>query len=162
MSEHPIAQQIIELLEQHNCWHKTYHHEHVRTSLEAQDVRQGYTLAQGGKALIVRAKIKGEGKQFVMLVLPGDKKFDSKKAKKAMNASDMRFATEEEVKTITDGVKPGGVPPFGSLFNIKVIADKTMFDDETCIFNAGRNYSIAMRTKDYKKLVQPIISDFAA
>ena len=62
MDEHPIAQQIIGLLDANNCWHEHYNHEAVRTSEEAAALRDGYILQQGAKAIIIRAKIPNEGK----------------------------------------------------------------------------------------------------
>lgn len=157
MSEHPIAQQIIDEIKKVDGWYEVFEHEPVRTSEDAFKVRSGYTRLQGTKALIVRAKIKGEGRRFVMLVMPGDRRFDSKKAKTMLNAADLRFASEEEVEDITDGIKPGGVPPFGNLFGLEVFADGNIFDDEKIIFNAGRNYSIAMHSADYRKIVDPSV-----
>jgi len=107
MSEHPIAKEIVSLLEENNYWHETFEHEPVRTSEEAASLRPNYTLKQGTKAIILRVKVPSVGKKFVMLVMPGDKKFDSAKVKPLLHSNDIRFATEEEVQTITDGVKPG-------------------------------------------------------
>lgn len=159
MSEHPIADQIIAELNKHGFWYESFAHEHVRTSEEAAAMRDGYTLAEGSKALIVRVKVRGEGKAFAMVVLPGDKKFSSSKVKAALNANDLRFASEEEVASITNGVKPGGVPPFGNLFNLRVVVDKGVLAKEKMVFNAGRNYSIGIHTADYKELLNPIIAE---
>jgi hypothetical protein len=49
--EHPIHQQITDLLRQHNCWFEEFFHEAVRTSEEAAKTRDGYTLRQGAKAV---------------------------------------------------------------------------------------------------------------
>ena len=160
--EHPIAQQIIDLLMQHKCWYEQFEHEPVRTSEEAAAIRHEYTLQQGAKAIIIRAKLPNIGKQFLMLIVPGDKKFDSTKVKQLLNTKDIRFATEDEVETITNGVKPGGVPPFGNLFNLQVISDVLLYDNEKIVFNAGRTVSIAMKSADYKKLVQPKVADIIA
>lgn len=101
-------------------------------------------------------KEKGGKKYFSMLVVPGDKRFNIDKVKELLNAKDIRFATEGEVKEIAGGVELGGVPPFGNLFGLKVIVDKSLFNIEKIIFNAGdRRFSIAMKSKDYKTLVNP-------
>ncbi len=155
--EHPVAQQITDLLRQHDCWFEQFEHEPVRTSEEAAALRDGYTLQQGAKAIIIRAKIPNEGKKFMMLVMPADQKFDSSKVKQALHAKDIRFATEEEVAEITNGVKPGGVPPFGNLFGLEVISDESLYANEKIVFNAGRTTSIGMRSADYKLLVRPRI-----
>lgn len=155
--EHPIHQQITDVLRQHDCWFEEFEHEPVRTSEEAAALRDGYTLRQGAKAIIIRAKIPGEGKKFFMLVIPGNQKFDSTKVKQLLHSRDIRFATEDEVAEITDGIKPGGVPPFGNLFGLEIISDALLYENEKIIFNAGRTTSIAMKSADYKKLVRPQI-----
>jgi Ala-tRNA(Pro) deacylase len=160
--EHPIAQQIISLLHEHDVWVESFEHEHVRTSEEAAALRPGYTLAQGAKAIIIRAKIPNEGKRFIMLVMPGNKKFDSSKVKQVLGSKDIRFATEDEIAEITSGVKPGGVPPFGDLFKLEVISDPSLYENEKIIFNAGRNVSIAMMSRDYKELVKPKLAAITA
>jgi prolyl-tRNA editing enzyme YbaK/EbsC (Cys-tRNA(Pro) deacylase) len=159
MSEHPIAQQIIDILRKEGFWYDAFEHEPVRTSQDAANIRDSYTMQQGAKALIVRVKPVGQAKELVMLVLPGDKQFDGDKVKNLFNTKDIRFATEAEIDTVTHGIKPGGLPPFGNLFNLRVAADPTIFDNEKIIFNAGRNFSIAIESKDYKRLVNPIIED---
>lgn len=160
MAEHDIFHKILELLDSDGCWHESYEHaQTVRTSEEAAALRPGYSLSEGAKALIVRLKIPNKGKVFAMTVLPGDKKFDSKKLKLASGANDLRFATEEEVFELTNGVKPGGVPPFGNLFSIDVYADSGVFDNDKIIFNAGRDVSIAMLSADYSRIVKPVIAE---
>ncbi len=159
MAEHDIFHEILAVLDADNCWHESFQHDTtVRTSEEAAALRPGYTLSEGAKALIVRLKIPHKGKSFAMAVLPGDKKFDSKKLKLATGASDLRFATEAEVSELTQGVQPGGVPPFGNLFGIAVYADEGVFANEKIIFNAGRDVSIAMKSADYSRIVRPVIA----
>ncbi len=162
MSYHHVTKQITDLLEQNGCWFQTFEHEPVRTSEEAAKTRPGFTMHQGAKAMIVRALSPEKGKFFAMLVFPGDLRFDSKKAKAILGAKDLTFASEEEVGSLTGGVLVGGVPPFGNLFGLIVLADESLFANEKIIFNAGdRSFSVAMKSEDYKKLVNPKISNFA-
>ncbi len=163
MSEfHPVVQKIRDLLDVHQIAYKTFEHEAVRTSEEAAALRPEYSLSQGTKALIVRIKKKGvpkdAEKQFVQLVVPGDAKFQPQKARVALAAKDIRFATPEEVAEITGGVQPGGVPPFGNLFGLPVFMDTQCLEHEESIFNAGdRRYSIALKNADLLQVVQPKI-----
>lgn len=152
---HPVTKMITALLTQHGFWFETFEHEAVRTSEEAAAVRPEYTIDQGTKALIVRVKENGE-KKFAMVAVPGGQRFDPKKLKELFGLSDIRFATEEEVAKITEGVLPGGVPPFGNLFDLTVYADEGIFKNEKIIFNAGdRSFSVGMFSKDYEALVEP-------
>jgi prolyl-tRNA editing enzyme YbaK/EbsC (Cys-tRNA(Pro) deacylase) len=161
---HPTVAKIKEFLELHNVEYKAFEHEAVRTSQEAAALRPEYSIAQGAKALIVRIKKKNvskeEEKQFVQIVVPGDAKFDPRKARHALHAKDIRFATPEEVSEITDGVVPGGVPPFGNLFGLEVYVEKTLLVNGEIIFNAGdRSYSMSITSEGYIKAVQPNIVD---
>lgn len=160
MTYHLIVNKIINILEENNCWFETFEHKPVRTSEEAAKIRTGYSLQQGAKAMIVRARVNRKSK-FVMLVYPADKKFDSKKVKQLLKTNDLRFATEEEVVKITSGVVPGGVPPFGNLFGLEVYCDQGLFENEKIVFNAGdQRFSIAMKTEDYQKIIKPTVSSF--
>ena len=163
---HPLVTTITNLLDAKGVGYKTFTHEAVRTSAEAATVRPEYSLAQGAKALIVRLKKKtkdeasvdASGKQFVQLVVPGDKKFSATKVKQELSATDIRFATTEEVSQITDGVMPGGVPPFGNLFGLSVYLDESVTHQEEIIFNAGdRRFSIALTLPDYLGVVKSTI-----
>lgn len=175
MPYHPVTEKIAALLREHGVWFMTFEHEPVRTSEEAAAIRPDYTLAQGAKALIVKVKRRDVSHRspasdlapriisphstiddFIMVVVPGDKKFDTKKLKTAFGFSDLRFATEAEVGEITGGVQPGGVPPFGNIFGLTVYADEGVFQNEKIIFNAGdRAFSIGMYARDFYDLVKP-------
>jgi len=160
---HPVAAQIESILKNGPYWYERFEHDPVRTSEEAARVRPEYQLKQGTKSLIVKGKLPGHGKHFIMVVVPGDKQFDKQKLRDATGYTDVRFAKEEEVHEITGGILPGGVPPFGNLFGLPMFVDKTVFDNEKVIFNAGdRRVSIGMKSADYRTLVGPCVADIAA
>ncbi len=165
MQYHPITQRIIGLLKQNDVWHETFQHEAVTTSEEAAKVRPEYTLNQGAKAMVVKAEKKNRVVAFMMLVMPANLKLDSKKVKTNLNLRNFRFATEGEISEITKGIQRGGVPPFGNMFAkpIEVYVDPKMFEQNIIIFNAGdRRFSVAMHSKDYKRLVCPVFADIVA
>ena len=160
MKYHPVVEKIKKLLIENRYWFETFEHEPVRTSEEAAKVRTDYSLHQGAKAMIVRVKSSEQDKRFVMLAFPADLRFDNEKVKALLRIKDVRLATEQEVSSITDGVELGGVPPFGNLFGLEIIADPKLFENEKIIFNAGdRRFSIAMRSEDYQKLIKPSVAD---
>ena len=159
MPYHPITKQITDLLQKEHCWFATFEHEPVRTSEEAARVRIGYSLHQGAKAMVIKAKGPTFGEKFVMLVMPADLRFDNEKVKTILSAKETRFATEAEIAEITGGVQIGGVPPFGNLFKLEVLADPTLFTNEKIVFNAGdRSFSVAMNSADYRRLVGPVVA----
>ncbi len=158
MKYHQIVEEIQEILERHGVHFEFYEHKPVVTSEEAAAVRKGYSIKEGAKAIIVRVRVKKSLKKFAMLVLPGDARFDNRKIKAYFETTDVSLAAEKEVLDITRGIEPGGIPPFGNLFGLEVIADPTLFDNERMIFSAGdRRVSIGMRSDDFKKIVAPKI-----
>lgn len=155
MIYHKTVDKIKNLLAENAVECETFEHEPVRTSEEAAKVRTGYSLEQGAKALIVKTK-----QGFLMLVMPANLRMSGSKLKKHLGVKEIRFATPEEVETLTDGVQVGGVPPFGNIFNLKVLADPKLFQNERIVFNAGdRSYSIGLKSIDYKKVVNPEVVD---
>jgi Ala-tRNA(Pro) deacylase len=127
------------------------HHEPVFTSEQAAAVR-GVALASGAKALIVKA-----GERFVMVVIPADRKLDSKKARAALGSKSIRFASKEEVLHLTT-LEPGSIPPFGSLFGLPTYVDPALALNPSINFNAGdHSISIQMTHADYIAAEMPTL-----
>lgn len=153
-------QKTIDLLTQNKTNYKELRHKPVVTSEEAFKARSDISLSKGAKALIVRCKGRDKKNFFIMVILPGDKRFNSKKLKSLISAPSITFASEKEVFLITNGVLPGGVPPFGSIFNLKTYVDHSLLANSEIAFNAGdRSISIIMKTIDWLKLENPQKTD---
>lgn len=134
-------------------WFEVFVHEPVTTSIEASKIRHGYMLTQGAKALVLKA-----GDQFMMVVIPGDRKINNAVLKSVLGVKEIRFATSEEVTVVTNGILIGGVPPFGSYFKLKTYVDAAVLANEKIIFNcADRSVSVAIKSADYMKIEQPQI-----
>ena len=159
---HQLVTTIQNLLKKQNVWFETFEHEEVRTSEEAAKLRHGYTISQGAKALILKAKLRDGQNIFMQCVLPGDRKLANAKVKQLVDAKEIRFATPDEIFALTKGVVPGGVPPFGNLFGIRIFVDPLLLAQEKIVFNAGdRKFSIAMKSVDYKNIVDPTIGEIS-
>lgn len=144
------------LLKRHGVPFTVLRHAPVFTSEEAAAVR-GVPLATGAKALICKAD-----SRFVMLVIPADRKLDSKQVRQALAIRALRFASADELRQLT-GVAPGAVPPFGSSFGLTTYCDSRLADQERINFNAGDNaISVSMRSADYLAVERPTMGCFAA
>ncbi len=131
------------------------HHAPVYTSAEAAAVR-GTSLHSGAKALVVKA-----GDAFHMIVMPADLSLDSKALRNELGSKQIRFANADEVLLMT-GLKPGSIPPFGSLFNLPTICDDRLADNESINFNAGSHTdSIQMTYAAYMQFESPRIERVA-
>ena len=144
------TKKLFTFLDSHNIKYTTYFHKDARTSEEANKVRPGFSIQEGVKALILQKK---DG-THVQIVVPGDRQFNTKKVRKICNTPSITFCSEETLHTLTN-IVPGGVHPFGMVFNIPVCADISIFENERIIFSCGdRGISACMHAKDYKTILQ--------
>jgi len=147
-----VFERIQERLTQQGVPFTVLRHEAVFTSEQAAAVR-GTPLGSGAKALIVKA-----GENFVLLVIPADRKLDSRKAKTALGIRELRFATKDEVLEKT-GLQPGSIPPFGSLFGLPAHCDPALGEHASINFNAGDHcISVQMSYTDYVSVEQPTLT----
>jgi Ala-tRNA(Pro) deacylase len=150
-----VFERLKALLVAHGVDFTEMRHTAVYTSAEAAAVR-GTTLHSGAKALIVKA-----GSAFRMIVMPADLSLDSKASRMVLGSRQIRFATEEEVLALT-GLRPGSIPPFGSLFSLATICDDRMADNKSINFNAGSHTrSIHMAYSAYVRVENPRIARVA-
>ena len=150
-----VFERIVALLDGKGVTYDVSRHVPVFTSEEAAKVR-GAPLASGAKALICKAA--GE---FVLFVMPGDRRLDSKLVRKAFNLRSLRFATREEVEELTT-LKPGSIPPFGSLFGFATYCDEQLAAQARINFNAGDHaISINMTFADYAAAERPRLGRFS-
>ena len=144
-----VFDRINEWLQQAGVPFAVLRHEPVYTSEQAAAVR-GTPLASGAKALVMKAD-----EDFLMLVLPADRKLDSRKARAALGVKSLRFASREEVERLTD-LQPGSIPPFGSLFGLPTFCEPALADNPSINFNAGDHaISVQMTYADYLRLENP-------
>jgi Ala-tRNA(Pro) deacylase len=148
-----VFERIEALLTARGAPFEVLRHEPVFTSAEAAAVR-GTSLSSGAKALVCKAD-----ERFVMLVLPADRKLDSKALRKARGWKSLRFATADEVLELTS-LAPGSIPPFGQLFKLPTLCDRRLADELSINFNAGdHSVSISVRYADYAAVELPEMVD---
>lgn len=155
MSRPPVTAHLERWLREAGVEFDIFEHVAVRTSEEAARVR-GTPLEAGAKALVVRAD-----ERFVHCVLPAHLKADNARLRALLGTRKLRFATPEELQTLT-GCPPGAVPPFGNLFGLPVLVDEALCRNARVAFNAGSNtVSITMRCDDVVRLAEATVCSFA-
>jgi prolyl-tRNA editing enzyme YbaK/EbsC (Cys-tRNA(Pro) deacylase) len=146
-----ILNQIRETLRARGIPFEERQHPPTTTSEESARAR-GEELGVGAKALLLRID-----DSFRLLVLPADRKLDSKKVKQHFAAKSVRFATAEELLEQT-GLVPGAVPPFGPpILPFELFAD-TEIGVRYCkvAFNAGSlTDSIVLQAADWLSVANP-------
>ncbi len=151
-----VTERLIAYLRGHGATIEVLHHEPVRTSEEAARVR-GTPLEQGAKALVCRA----DGRA-VLLVVPADRRLDTRAFKNACGVKDVRMVSADELLELT-GLEAGAVPPFGSVLGLPAYVDERLLEQPRIAFNAGdRGISVLMSGQDFARLVDATIGRFAA
>ena len=143
-----VYEKIIQLLDSRQIKYQALEHEPTPTCEDSARVR-GTSMDQGAKALVCYAD-----KKPILIVLPCSRKLDVKTFKTLFAVRDLRFATPDEVKELTD-LEIGAIPPLGHIFNLPTYVDEELGKNQTIAFNAGdRTKSVIMLYSDYAPLVQ--------
>ena len=145
-----VRDRIVAILNQSNVKFEEYHHQPCASSEESARTRQdaGAGDTVGAKALLVRNK---KSNLYSVCVIPGHMRLNSKALRKVIGKN--TFASSAEMESVTGGLKPGHMPPFGSLVFSEVtnlIVDSNMPTYNKIGFNAGDpRISIVLSGEDY-------------
>jgi Ala-tRNA(Pro) deacylase len=105
--------------------------------------------------------VKVDGK-FVMCVLAACNKVDLRALKEQLGAGSVDLAEEQEVGRLFGDCELGAEPPFGNLYDMPTILDKSMEGDDHIVFQAGsHDKSVRIKMDDYRKLVNPKLLVFS-
>jgi len=72
-----------------------------------------------------------------LLVLDATDHVDLRKARRLLNAADVRLLSEPELEVLAPGCEAGALPAVGALFGVPMYADRAVRDDPEISFNAG-------------------------
>jgi Ala-tRNA(Pro) deacylase len=148
-----VHKHLLAYLQSHNVEYRSLKHPPTLTSEDSARVR-GEPLEVGAKALLLKCDQK-----FALFVLSAACKLDSAAACKLTGARKSRFATREELATLT-GLVPGSVPPFGEpILPFALFADPSITRQPRIAFNAGLlTSSVIMRASDWLELANPVVA----
>ena len=153
-----VLPRILAELEEKKVVFEHLTHDFVHRSKEAACIR-GNTLSQAAKAIVLKVKDK-DSYYFTQAVLQGTRKIHMKTLKKHLGAKNISLASPEEVKEIT-GCTIGSVPPFGHLFGLEVIADKSLLEEPKVVFSAGTHHdSVRIASADLFDVLNPTVLSF--
>ena len=142
---------IMAILRERGMEHETVEHEPVYTNPDMAE-KIGVSAGDTLKNLMLRSD-KGE---MILLLLPGDKRFDGKHVAKSVGAR-VSFAKPERVLEIA-GCEVGCVPPFGHLRPVRIFMDGDLLEKDAVWFNPGvHNRSVRIKIDDLRKICRPII-----
>ncbi len=147
---------LMEFLDKGKVQYEMHEHTPVFTAqgLAAVEHERGRYVA---KPVIVKAD-----DRYMMCVLPAPRKISLDKLKGQIKAESVVLAAEDEIGKLFDDCDLGAEPPFGNLYDLPTVMDKSLDADDHIVFQAGtHDKAIRMTMADYRKLVQPKVLDIA-
>lgn len=144
-----LEENIINILQNRKIDYQIWEHEPVYTN-PAMAQALGVSEAQTVKSLVLQTK----EKEMVVMVMPGNKKVDWKKAAKTVGTKKVTFAKPEAVSEVV-GCEVGCVPPFGHHTSLPIFVDGQLLHQEYVYFNPGvHDKSFKITSRELKKLCQ--------
>ena len=145
-----LETRIMGILREHGVPHEVFTHDPVYTNPELAE-RLGVPVSETVKNLMLKAS---DGR-VVQVVLPGDKRFDSKRVARKVGVKNVRFAEPETVLEMA-GCEIGCVPPFGHVRSVPVYMDRQLLWREHVYFNPGvHDKTVRIESRSLKELCKP-------
>jgi Ala-tRNA(Pro) deacylase len=145
----------IDYLKDHNVKFRVTGHHPAYTAVDLA-VEEHVLSCQVAKPVIVIA----DG-IFYLCVLPACFKIDFEILKNQLHVNEVILASEKDLKDIFGDCELGAEPPFGNIYGLPTLMDKSLERDRHIIFQAGtHDKAIRMSMKDFKHLVNPHIISF--
>lgn len=114
-----------------------------------------------GKYVAKPVVVKVDG-DYVMCVVPACYNIDLKALKSQLKAKSVELAKEKDMGKIFGDCELGAQPPFGNLYDLPTIIDKTLEKDDHITFQGGTHEkAIRMSMDDYRNLVSPKVLEFS-
>ncbi len=105
--------------------------------------------------------IKAQG-SYIMCVLPAPYRIIFDALRDYLGTDDVQMATEEQTRAIFSDCEEGAEPPFGKLYGVRTLMDRSLERDDHIIFQAGsHDKAVRMKMEEYLALAEPEIVDFA-
>lgn len=147
-------ERIEQYLKEKGVRYEVLHHARAFT---AQRVAQAEHIPGKMQAKVV--VLHGNGK-FYMAALPASHHVDFEMFKKVVGHA-CQLATEAEFKDFFPDCEVGAMPPFGHFYNLPVLTDASLEEDDEIVFQAGTHTeSVKMAWNDYVRLQRPTIAQF--
>jgi Ala-tRNA(Pro) deacylase len=123
---------------------------------------QGLAAAEheSGKYVAKPVIVKADDR-YLMCVLPAPRKVDLTKLKRHLEAESVTLAEEDEIGKLFPDCELGAEPPFGNLYDLPTIMDKTLEPDDHIMCPAGTHAkALRIGMADYRKLTNPRVLEF--
>ena len=123
----------------------------------AQEVAQASAVTGHEMAKVILAKADG---RFIMAVLPATRRLSVPRLAEILHAREVRLATEEEFAPLFPGCDRGAMPPFGNLYGLEMVVDRSLSLHPEIAFNAcTHTETVTIDWADYARVARPVLVD---
>ncbi len=122
--------------------------------------RMAHELHVPGKAVAKTILLRANGgSHYIVAVLPSHKKLDLDRAAKLLGGTKLRVAKKQEVTEHCPDCEYGILPPFGSRYAMRTIADLSLAENEEIVFEGNTHQeAICMKFADFRRLEEPLVA----
>ena len=150
------AKRLKEFLEREGIRYSNQPHP---TAYTAQEVAASAHIPGSRFAKTVIVNIDGK---LAMVVLPANRKVILQDLRDLTGSDHVTFPSEDEFEARFPDCEPGAMPPFGSLFGVRVLCDKALAREFEIEFNGGAHTeTIRMRFSEFEMLESPTILEMS-
>lgn len=104
---------------------------------------------------------KTDSGEYVLLIVPGDKKVDLDKAAKILGVRKVRLVPFDQAEEVS-GYPPGGTPSIGHKTPMKIVVDKSLLLHRTVFCGGGsRTKLLELKIEDIVRVGQAIVADIS-
>ena len=108
----------------------TYHHGEKGAAFAAEAT--GFALEKTVKTLVVLGR-----KQYALVLMPGNRRLSMKRLARFRGTKRAAMVDIPTAERLT-GYRVGGISPFGTRHNLKVVMDRRILQFDRVLINAGR------------------------
>src|SRR3990172_9252152 len=113
--------------------------------------------------MVAKVVIAFADERMLMLALPATTNVNLMKLAEATGTEHVRVARENEFAAVFTDCEVGAMPPFGNLYDLPVLVDRSLAEDEEILFPAGTHTdTIQMTYADFADLVHPRVADLGS
>jgi Ala-tRNA(Pro) deacylase len=122
---------------------------------------RGHPLNQAAKCMVVEVRGSTTGIEYVLAVIPGDRRVDLRSIRKVCAARDASLADRALAEELT-GCRAGCVTPISFSEQLWTIVDPLLLEQREIFFNAARlDRSVAMDASDLMSAIRASISSIS-
>ena len=150
------ATTLEDFLEERKVWYRFVDKPETIHTADAANVT-GIPLPRITKNLVSRT----DSGEYVLLVVPGDRRVDLKKAARALGVKNVSTVAFERAESIS-GYPPGGTPTVGHKTKMRTVIDKSLLGYETIFCGGGsRNRLLELRVRDILELSEGLTEEIS-